>query len=58
MILIKVSDESDVLRIWTDSDGGLSFKSLKSVFPDAANLVNPAYDGEKVFLRYFCAFLS
>lgn len=58
MLLINVTDGSGVSKMWTDSDGELSFESLKSDVTDATNLINPAYEGEKVFLRYFYAFFS
>lgn len=53
MIQVNVTDGHSTWPLWIESDGGLALKTLKSMFPDAINLINPSHEQGRVPLRYF-----
>uniref|UniRef100_A0A914EMH2 DNA-directed RNA polymerase n=1 Tax=Acrobeloides nanus TaxID=290746 RepID=A0A914EMH2_9BILA len=50
MSRIKISDGNSTLFVWTDRDNGLTLETLKSVFPDATNLINRAHEPERALM--------
>uniref|UniRef100_A0A914DJY7 Uncharacterized protein n=1 Tax=Acrobeloides nanus TaxID=290746 RepID=A0A914DJY7_9BILA len=50
MSRIKISDGNSTLSVSTDRDNVLTLETLKSAFPDAIGLFNPAFPHEKVLM--------